>query len=117
MPATYEIDRGRRLIDVRFTGPVAIADLEEARLRVTGDPTYQAGFALLIDMLAADVNPLGSSDLRERARRLPGAGPMAIVVGSDFAFGMARMYEQVSPAPVSVFRTRPEALEWLHVPA
>lgn len=112
MPS-FHIDPARRLIRVSLSGPVSVQRLALARGRVAADPAYDPGFALLVDLSDADLTPLVGDTLRQHARHPPTAGRMAIVVSSDLAYGMARMYELASPGEVVVFRSRADAEAWL----
>lgn len=113
MPSAYHIDPARGLIIVSLAGPVSVYRLRQARAKVMADPAYDPRFGLLVDLSDADVTLLIGHALRQLAERPPTAGRMAIVVASDLAYGMARMYELASPADVAVFHSRAEAEVWL----
>lgn len=113
MPFRYAIDPDLGLIQVTFTGPTTTRDLADARAAVMADPAYAPRLGLLIDLEEADLTHMSPAMLRERAQRPPGAGAIAVVAGTDLAYGLSRMYEQMSKSPVGVFRHRAEALAWL----
>lgn len=102
-------------------GQVTAAEiLEGLEAFYAGTPTLN----LLWDLQGADLSPLTSEDLqlimnraKQHAPRRAG-GRTALVIGSDFAFGMSRMYEILSdvhghPVAHATFRTLEEGLAWL----
>lgn len=106
VPATFVIEPERRLVRSRAWGVIVDADLQGTQRGVREDPRFDPHFRQIYDftevtqvrLTGACVRALaGSSPFARDARR-------AIVVASDVAFGMARMYMLVSDRDSSVFR-------------
>lgn len=118
----FELERHPDLIEIRFVGEVSIEDLQELARRcdqvdlgtVTlpclADATGISGIRLLYGELVC----LAASRWR---RGRPGrVRTTAIVVDSDLAYGVARMYDAVLDDPQcrrQIFWDREAALRWL----
>lgn len=118
MPANYSIDVVRHLVVSRGWGTLT----EEAMLgharRLAGDPRFRRDMRHLFSFRDVTDARLSSNAVGAVAMANPfGAGAQrAILVGSEVAFGVARMYELLrTPAPdqLQVFRELEPALEWL----
>jgi hypothetical protein len=119
MPVTFEVDPVRRTVWTVASGVVTYDDF--ARHLAEEERENALGFAEVIDGRGAttDVTPyqvrllVAQTDALLRQGRL---GALAIVTDSDFAFGMARMYQILTeplPVQIGVFRTLDEAAAWL----
>lgn len=118
MPATFTVDVARRTVFSRGWGILVDDDLRQTQQGVRTCPGFEADFSQLYDFTAVtDVQVtadslwgmVGNSPFAMRARR-------AVVVDSDVAFGVVRMYEQMSgrsPDTFKIFRDRESALRWL----
>ena len=123
MPITYQIDPAAFRVTIRYTGVIADGDLMEAFARLYRDPAHRPGMAELSDCREVeriDVTSTGLQRLAEMTSRLLDARAtpwkVAVVVGQDVLFGLARMYELLregSPEHVMVFRDVGEAERWL----
>jgi len=131
MPIAYGIDRERRLVVATPYGTLTDDDVFGYQREVWSLPEV-AGFDELIDMTAVDHIALpspqrvvdlaelsASMEVGERDRR---PARMAIVAPTDLAYGLGRMYQAYramksdgKPRHVGVFRTMPEALEFLEI--
>ncbi len=125
MPLEHRIDRQRRIVFAAGHGEMTDEDLFRYQREVWSDPAL-AGYDEVVDMSDVTSIPVASGrrapELAELAARMdaPGASArFAIVAPSDFAYGMGRMYatyrgmQSGSTKQVEVFRSMPEALEWL----
>ncbi len=84
---------------------------------------WQPGTPILIDHSRAITNQLTVEDVHQIAESVislaerTGATPLALVMATDVAFGMARMWQQRteldSPMQISIFRSMQEARPWL----
>lgn len=94
--------------------------------RVAADPAVPAGCNELVDLRALDASRLTSDGLRRLAsifqsNESADGDPVrvAIVAGSDLAFGLSRMYQAFrgqSRHDIRVFRRISDACRWLEVP-
>jgi hypothetical protein len=118
MPITHAIDHAHRRMDTRATGTVTYPEVVAhlAAERDAGGLPYRE----LIDLThgelafsAAEIRRL-VEDLR-RLGRGRSLGPTAVVVGSEFTYGMLRMLEALveDVCLVRPFRDRGEAEGWL----
>jgi hypothetical protein len=127
VPLTYRIDPERRLVVTQGRGILKDQEVFGYQQEVWSRSDV-AGFDELVDMTAVTQILLPSldrvRDLAELAAEMGRGAPrskMAIVAPDDLAFGLGRMFEafreSAAPGikPVGVFRTVPEALEWLGV--
>lgn len=122
MPIAYRIDSERQRIFTQAWGVLTDADLLAHKGRLLRDAAFDPRMPQLSDIrgierlevTAAGVRAMVAHDAAHSARR---AGHrMALVVPTDEAFGMARMYElmgQREDNGVGVFRTMSEAEAWL----
>jgi 2-hydroxychromene-2-carboxylate isomerase len=119
MPMTLEIDPAHRTLRTVASGLVTYDDL--SRHLDEEESSDAVGFAEVIDGRGAttDITPdqvralVARTDALLRRGRF---GALAIVTDSDFAFGMARMYQILAeplPVQIGVFRTLEQAAVWL----
>ena len=119
MPASYEIDRERRLVISTATGPFLMADglAHQERLRI--DPDFDPGFSQLMDLTAVTEYEIGVAEIQVLAQRglFSSVSRRAIVVQNDLGYGLARMFEMfrenAGELGIRVFRDRQKALEWV----
>jgi hypothetical protein len=122
MPITYHIDAERRLVLTHASGILTDADLLAHKERLARDAAFDPAMAQLsdlreiqrLDVTAAGVRAMVDHDTVHVARRT--GHRLALVVPTDDAFGMARMYQLMrreDDGNVGVFRTMPEAEAWL----
>ena len=122
MPMRYRIDPEENLITLTATNTIRYDDVVSAFVERTKEPTYQPGMNLLwdgreaaLDFSTADVIKLVRFFSARQALR--GAGfRVALVAGSSFTFGMARMYEGHAaelPEQIRVFRDFDDARRWV----
>jgi hypothetical protein len=121
VPAAYTIDTSRCLVLSRGWGVLTGEDLLSHVQALAADPRFVPTFHQLVELrdvtgalpTAAAIRQLVlHNPFREGSRR-------AVVVGSDLAYGLARMYEMMranSPDLLEVFRDMDLALEWLGIP-
>ena len=123
MPFTYTVDPNLCLVLTRGTG--IISDEESLQLSAMQrcDPLIHPAMRELLDLRLVERLCITPDWLRIRAdidKRYADeyANTLAIVVGSDVAFGFARMYELLTDEHfrVRVFRDYAKACEWLGIP-
>lgn len=118
MPAAYRIDASDGVVYSRAWGVLTDADISVNRTALTNDPLFTPRSSQLYDFSEVTALEVTASALRELARTSPFDldARRAIVVPSDVAYGMARMYGLLSGREDSVFRIfreRAEAIAWL----
>ena len=118
MPASFTVDLERRVVFSKGWGVLVDDDLRQTQAGVRETPGFEPDFRQLYDFSAVtDVQVTqdslwgmaGNSPFDLDARR-------AMVVGSDVAFGVVRMYQLMSERESStfrIFRDRESALRWL----
>ena len=120
MAISYIVENGILLTNLR--GNVTPDDVRSYRAAVRADPIARPGLLALVDCrevstlfstadlktLAAEaVNAYAHNAVRQRC---------AVLVASDVAFGLARMYEVLlkgTPIDLEFFRNSEEAMSWL----
>jgi hypothetical protein len=124
MPCDYEIDTDLRLVRTRGWGVLTCADLTANRLQMSQDPAFRSDFSQLADLREVTVIDLSAGDIRELASDSPFVpeARRALVVATDVAFGLARMYgtyrETISSEDqIRIFRNIRDAEQWLGLPA
>ena len=120
MPLTYAVSLPDRLIRVTAVGDVTVTENESLARELEQEPSASPGMRMLVD-ISRSATSMTNEHLRSVARRFRsvqahGIGPVAIVAGSDFTYGMARAYSayaEIEGIGVRVFRTEDDALAWL----
>lgn len=124
MAILYSIDAERRLIETRIDGETSVEEIEEYLRRLAGDPAYRPEYDSLVD-LRESPTLFTSSEVRSlsefvRAYTAPTPSRLAVIAGTEAAFGLLRMYEAFTedlPQSFRVFRDVNAAREWLDLPA
>ncbi len=124
MPVTYRIDPESRRIVTRCTGTTTLAEVLAHFDELELDANCPVGADVLLDL--SDMSSVPNiGQMRTAAARTADAarkvrfGSIAIVVGNDLLFGMARVFEAFTDthfARTSVFRSREAAETWLEGP-
>ena len=117
MPAEYRIDPAERMVYNRGWGVFTDDDLAAGRAAMSADPTFHPEFDQLYDFTEVTDLRVSSRTLRELAATSPFAttARRAVVVSSEAAFGLARMYAIMAMREdlIQVFRDRESAMLWL----
>ncbi len=114
-----QVDDGRHLITVVMEGPVT--DMGQIALcgRLRGMSEFKDGYSILVDArYIGKVHLTGNGVLNLAKASENDDNKIAIVVGSEVAFGMARMYEICSnwkADRINVFTDVQFALQSLHI--
>jgi hypothetical protein len=122
MPIDTHIEEDTGFRTHTVSGRVTLEEVRDILDGVYKDPDFKPAAPALWDMRDADID-VPTEDVRHLADfvgKLVGEGTggrVAIVVASDFEFGMARMYETIlasqSRKAMKVFRDPAEAKSWL----
>src|SRR5215472_336025 len=120
MPLTYVIDKAGRLVTSTASGILTYADIAAHQQRLQCDPDFDPAFDQLFDGTAVTKIALTAAEVQTVARqRLFAAGSrQAFATSSEFAYGMARMFEIYRETSgtgrlVRVFSGVDAAREWL----
>lgn len=120
MPLSFVIDKQRRLVISTASGIVTYSEVATHQVGLKNHPDFDPTFDQLIDGTGITKIAVTVEEIRTVARqRLFGAeSRQAFATSSDFAYGMARMFEIYREAsgsgrPVRVFNSLQAAHEWL----
>jgi hypothetical protein len=121
MPVTYRIDRSKQLIHTRCIGAVVLEEVRRHFITLSQDKECPPRLDVLLDL--SEMATLPESDqLRTVTSDIAHLRPQiqfgicAIVASRSPLFGMARMFEVFAEryfSATGVFRSEPEAVEWL----
>jgi hypothetical protein len=118
LPATYGIDRNRKLVTSRLWGAVTEAEVHDHNRRLRTDAAFDPSYRQLVDMTGITEVIVGKDMINETAMDQffnPGTR-RAFVASSDATFGMARMFALQAEAlgqTIEVFRDMARAEDWL----
>ena len=119
MPAYFKIDRERRLVMSTFSGVFTLADGLSHQEKLLRDPDFASSFSQLLDCTHVTKIELEPEDVRTLAQKaiFSSNSRRAILVSSDLAFGLARMFvifrESLGEKGVCVFHDLEGALYWV----
>jgi hypothetical protein len=117
MSVKYAIDKSQRLIVSVAEGDVGFDDIRDHQNRLVADPDFDRTFDQLLDATRVARFELSADQARILASRpiVSGNSRRAIVANQPHIFGLGRMMEvyHESLAPVQVFYSMEEALNWL----
>jgi hypothetical protein len=118
MPASYRIDEQEHIVYSRAWGTLTDADIVTNRNDLFRDPAFSPDLAQLYDFSGVTELALSTSTVRRLAgsSRFAATARRAIVVSTDVAFGMARMYALLSERSEDsfrIFRSTAAADRWL----
>jgi hypothetical protein len=123
VPVTVEcrIDAEAGIVHTTVSGEIGASDIIAALEELFRHPDYRPGLIGLADLRSYTWRS-EMSDIRRVAQfmiangKKIGRSRTAIVVSSDYSYGMSRMYEAfaaASPIEVKIFRDMDEAVAWL----
>ena len=118
MAWSYQIDPERGIVFSVFDGTTTDADVSAHQKALSADPAFEPGFSQLLDFRGVTSVRLTAAGVRAvaEAKNFGAGSRRAIVVASNVAYGMARMFEILrdpEPDTVEVFRDLAEARRWL----
>ena len=127
MPIRVRTSAELGLVDIVFEGEVTEEEFGRHVTPLVELPDFRLMPLTLVDMTTAVQSDGTSEIVRRHARRAAanidseiGSGSkLALVATRDLFFGFSRMYEILrdeSPVEVGVFRSVPEAVQWLGLP-
>jgi hypothetical protein len=119
MPATYEIDKERRLVITTALDRLTLADALAHQENLLKDPAFDPSFSQIIDLTRITEFALEASDIRTAAERnvFSRESRRAIVVSTNLVYGFGRMFEILREIAgengIRVFRDLDEAVDWI----
>lgn len=122
MPASYWIDLSREIVFSRGWGALTDAEVLSHAETLRADAKFDPEFQQIIDYSEVTEVRVTTSGVAAVAERNPfrvGAR-RAVVVGSDEAFGMVRMFQMRTdsdPEQFAIFRSLGPAMEWVGMSA
>ena len=124
MPISYHIDSSRGVVFTTASDSFTVDELLAHKAALLADERFRPGLKELADARGVKGLSLGPADIRRLAsfdlahKDNLGGYSLALVVPDAAAFGLARMYQQITEANlphVGVFRSIEEAAAWLGV--
>jgi hypothetical protein len=118
VPATYKIDKARRLVTSTASGFLTAADILAHQRKLLVDPSFDPDCSQIVDCSAVTGIDLSPDDVRSvtAATIFSPHSRRAIVVASDEQFGFASMFKMMREAQgeygIRVFRNQGEAMRW-----
>jgi len=119
LPASYKVDKERRLVMSCGSGALTREDILGHQERLSKDPDFDPDFSQLADVTQVTKVELSTQDMQTISQRhlFSRHSRRAILVKNDLQFGLARMIEvyreSVDETGLRVFRDINEALEWV----
>ncbi|MEW5915466.1 MAG: hypothetical protein AB1762_03630 [Gemmatimonadota bacterium] len=120
MPLSHVIDQNLRVVLCRAWGVVRDEELNELFVSLRDDPKFDPHFGQLLDLRSAVLFDVTTVGVMSAARNDPFArtSRRAIVVDSEAAFGIGRVYllsVDATSAQACIVRDASEALDWLGI--
>jgi hypothetical protein len=118
VPASYQIDKARRLVISTASGFLTAADILAHQRKLLVDPNFDPTCSQIVDCSAVTGIDLSPDDVRAvTATTIFSADSRrAVVVATDEQFGFASMFKMMREAQgeygIRVFRDQGEALRW-----
>ena len=122
MPLTVHVDEELDALVIEGSGVVTVQDFVESLPGLRSLPGFRARMPQLLDVGHVEETTLDAEGLGAVVQAFEGeneplkSSRLAIVVGSDVAFGIARQYSALAhplDIPMHVTRDRDEAIAWL----
>ena len=120
MPISYRIDAERSLVVTTAQGVLTDGDILTMKRQLSADPGFKEGMRELSDVRSItdlQVTPAGVQKMAGLdSIATPDDYKLAIVVGENVVFGMARMYQSLTERNlphIQVFRDYDAAVSWL----
>src|SRR6185503_6996876 len=121
MPIDADVLVPDRVVVLKLTGPLAVADYDAMADQLLADSRVESGFGLLVDGRVLDPLPT-VEELRAlvgvaRRLRIRGVEPFALVADNDLQFVVGQLFATLAGAVISldarVFRSMDTAMDWL----
>ena len=119
MPATFAIDKQRRLVISTGWDTLTPADILAHQEKLLKDPEVNTGFSQIMYLTRVTVFELQNGDIRMLAQKtiFSPQSRRAIVVSNNVGYGLSRMFEMhresFGETGIRVFRDLHEAVDWI----
>jgi hypothetical protein len=119
MPASFQIDKERRLVISTASGIFTIADALAHQQDLPKHPDFDPSFSHFVDLSEVTKPELSGKDMEwfAQATIFSPHSRRAVLATHDVAFGLARMYgilrEFQGEEGLQVFRNRDQAMNWV----
>jgi hypothetical protein len=119
MPATYKIERERKLVTTTVSGVLGLATVLAHQDQILKDPEFDPSYSQLLDFTQVSKVELSGEDVRILALRsvFSPSSRRAILTSDKLLFGFARMFEMLrenaGEQGIRVFDNRDEARAWI----
>lgn len=119
VPASYRIDKDRRLVMSHAWGVYTFADAAAHKDKLLSDPDFDPTYSQISDYTHVSEIKLSSEEIRRFADFdvFSPQSRRAFIAPEDAKFGLGRMFamqrETRGETGIGVFRTLEEALEWV----
>jgi hypothetical protein len=122
MPATYDIDQARGLVQTHAWGELTDNDIVEYYRLLRADPAFLPTFNQLCDLRTVTRIATGPATLRDLARSsiFAPTARRAFVTRPEADYGLARMFQafcEMEGATIGVFLRLEDAETWIAQPA
>jgi len=118
VPASYQIDKARRLVISTASGFLTAADILAHQRKLLVDQNFDPTCSQIVDCTGVTGIDLSPDDVRAvtAATIFSAHSRRAVVVATDEQFGFASMFKMMREGQgeygIRVFRDRAEALRW-----
>jgi hypothetical protein len=118
MPASYKIDKARRLVISTASGFLTAADLSSHQRRLLGDSDFDPSCSQIFDCTAVTGIDFNAEDVGALAARtiFSPHSRRAVLVTTDEQYGLFLMFKMIREGHgeygIRVFRNREEAMRW-----
>lgn len=119
MPATYEIDKQRRLVITTGLDQLTLAEGLAHQDKLLKDPDFDPCFSQIMDLTRVDFSCIEANDIRKLAERniFSAQSRRAVVVSNSLVYGFGRMFEMLRENAgengIRIFRDVDEAVDWI----
>ena len=119
MPATFAIDKQRRLVITTGWDTLTPADVLAHQEKLLKDPEFDRSFSQILDFTRITDFELQGADVRMLAQKTVFSpdSRRAIVVSNNLGYGLGRMFEMHRESfgenGIRVFRDLDEAVDWI----
>ena len=112
------IDRSHSIVFTTLCGAVSFAQIERHAKRLVSNPNFEPTFSQIIDLRELSKSDVAFHQMNQFAKDcdpFSEASRRALLTSTDFAFGMARMYQGLrgDPDNCMFFRDMTSARRWL----
>ena len=118
MPASYKVDKARRLVISTASGFLTAADLSAHQRRLLGDSDFDPSCSQIFDCTAVTGIDFNAEDVGALAARtiFSPHSRRAVVVTTDEQYGLFLMFKMIREGHgeygIRVCRNREEAMRW-----